>query len=66
MSLIKPEDVLKDNDPRSHGARVRVVEIQGDKAIVESIHGGRRRTLLLRRIFADGKSRRTGYSLVKE
>lgn len=59
---LKTGDVLKDNDPRTNGATVEVIAVGDTHAICK--RGPRRVEIALTRIFNDGKSRRTGFTVM--
>ena len=67
--MIRVGDILCDNDPRSRGALVRVVEacepIAGARLVIQGLVGGPKRRLLASRVYEDGKARRTGYTVVE-
>lgn len=55
---------IRDNDPRVSFVRVlTVVRIEGDHAVAES-SGGREQRIALRRIYTDGKARRSGFDVL--
>ena len=55
---------IKDNDPRMTYRRVlKILELLPNGVVAEDSRG-RRFTILRRRIFIDGKPRRSGFSLV--
>ena len=61
---LKVGSKIKDNDPRGTGNRIlTVVELLPNGVIAKGA-GGRGFTLLRRRIYTDGKPRRSGFSLV--
>lgn len=69
MSDIKPHDIIKDNDPRTDGRLLEVVEV-GDRYIyaVSAVLQRpplRKHRILKNRIHTDGKLRRSGFSLVE-
>lgn len=62
--MLKPGQVLYDNDPRYRGRKVEVVRIEGSRAVCMS--GPRQVKVRLDCIFSDGQPRRSGYSTVAE
>lgn len=54
-----------DNDNRPAGRRVKVVEIDTRYARVENVKTGHRTRVLIHKFYTDGKTRKTGYSLVE-
>ncbi len=64
---LKVDDLIRDNDPRGGGHRVlRVVSLDPTYAYCQNPHCPRLSTVKIqrRRIYTDGKERRTGFSLV--
>jgi hypothetical protein len=56
-------DKIKDNDPRMAGRTLTIVDA-ADPHYVKAAHAGRFFSILRRRIYTDGKPRRSGFSLV--
>jgi hypothetical protein len=63
--MIKSGDVLVDNDPRSKGRRVRIVDVGATSVRIANTSGPERLRWIARaNIFEDDKPRRRGFSLV--
>lgn len=54
-----------DNDPRSYGRRVKVIEIGSPYVRVKNVTTGRKSRIFIWNFHSDGKARKTGYSLVE-
>lgn len=69
---LTPGDRIKDNDPRKPGRELQVIEVlhkAGFKPFVRATETTEKRRpvmIQLNRIYMDNKSRRTGFSFVKE
>lgn len=64
MSEIAVGDRIKDNDPRvGYGRELTVVEVL-PYGVAAKDRSGRVFTILLRRIYTDGKPRRNGFDLL--
>lgn len=55
-----------DNDPRSHGRRVEIIEIGSPYVHVKNVTTGRKSRTFIRSFHSDGKARKTGYTLVEK
>jgi len=64
--MIQIGDKLKDNDPRMGSNRVLVVTGVLPDRVVSVDSMGHKRRILLRRIFDDGKPRKSGFTFVRE
>lgn len=62
QDTLKIGDKIKDNDPRSSHRILVITSILPNG--VEAELGGRRVSILRRRIYTDGKPRRSGFSLL--
>jgi hypothetical protein len=60
---LKVGDKIKDNDPRSSYRVLTITEILPNG--VRAAFAGRLSTILRRRIYTDGKPRRSGFSLLR-
>jgi hypothetical protein len=64
--MLKPGDIIKDNDLRCEGRFLEIIEIIGDVAhCLPTRHGDRITKIKLNRIYTDGKTRRSGFDLVE-
>jgi hypothetical protein len=62
--MLKAGDVIKDNDPRMKDRKLTVIAVGDDHAICDAPLKARV-SISLKRIFDDGKTRRTGFSVVR-
>ncbi len=63
---MKPGDKLKDNDPRCEGRVLEIIDTGSYyRHVVARAPSGREVTILKRRIYSDGKPRKSGFDLVK-
>lgn len=66
MNVLRVGDRIRDNDPRMTGNRVlTITEVLPNRVAARDLMG-RSFYILRRRIFTDGKPRRSGFDLVKE
>jgi hypothetical protein len=61
--MVKPGDVIKDNDPRMPNRMLRVVYVGDGKAVCETSPPVRRSLISLTRIYDDGKARKSGFTV---
>ena len=62
--LVEVGDRIVDNDPRTLVRRLVIIAIIGDKAKIQDELNGRIYRVQVKRIFTDGKVRRSGFSRI--
>jgi hypothetical protein len=62
--LVEVGDRIVDNDPRTLVRRLVIIAIVGDKAKIQDELNGRIYRVQVRRIFTDGKVRRSGFNRI--
>lgn len=65
MDELKVGDRIKDNDPRMGTTRVLTISELLPYGVLAKDSGGRVFSLLKRRIYTDGKPRKSGFSLLR-
>ena len=63
---IKKGDKIRDNSPKRPGRTLTVYEVAHVSVYAENSINYRRTTISLEDIFADGKPRRSGFTLIAE